>query len=114
MPFNDGFRHLRNQIENSAILCSPRLNYTHKAPVIARTDVAFLSEFPEHLLDSLARRKKHCGTGLFSPQHLPFKTFGNLKHTDTFEWVADYFDISPPKLSHLYQASLITVPLVSA
>ena len=105
MPFNDGFRHLRNQIEKPAVLCSPALNFCLKTPVISRTETSFLSEFPKHLLDSVSRRRKHYGTGLFTPPQQPYKVFGDMRHTDPFEWIAEYFGVSAPKAPLLYQAS---------
>ena len=62
-----------------------------------------MSEFPEALLNNVARRRKHHGTGLSTPIYQPYRAFGDMKHTDPFQWVADYFGVSAPTPSLLYQ-----------
>lgn len=39
------------------------------------------------------RRKLHHHTGYFALNHVPYKTFANLKHTDVYDLLGDHLEI---------------------
>lgn len=61
--------------------------------VVARNEKWFITELPEKWRQDYERRKRHRHTGYFACNHVPYKTFANLRHTDVYDLLGDHLGI---------------------
>ena len=98
MPQADVFQQIQSQFERK----SPRpFCHGSRTKVLARNDVHFISDLPDKWLVDYERRQGHRHSGFFAYNHLPYKTFGNLKHTDVYDLIGEQLEIAISK-HHAY------------
>lgn len=71
--------------------------------VLARNDACFITELPNKWHVDYDRRSKHQHTGFFAYNHVPYRTFGNLRHTDVYDLIGDKLGIVVQKHWHYMQ-----------
>ena len=99
MPQADMFQQIRTQFERN-----PPLTFTKgHAKVLARNDEHFITELPEKWRVDYERRNGHHHTGFFAHNHLPYRTFGKLKHTDVYDLIADHLGVTITRHSKVGQ-----------
>lgn len=98
MPQADVFQQIRTQFQEKAYR---PLSTGDRTKVLARNDVHFISELPNKWRADYERRQGHRHTGFFAYNHLPYKTFGDLKHTDVYDLMGDRLGITVTK-QHAY------------
>lgn len=93
MPQADMFHQIRSQYERSL---ESRLRREHGDPrkVLARSEESFVTELPDKWRVDYERRRGHSHSGLYALANVPYKTFGNLKHTDAYDLLCDHLDVS--------------------
>ena len=96
MPQADVFQQIRSQFERKTLppLCPGGCTCTK---VLARNDVHFISDLPDKWLVDYERRQGHRHTGFFAYNHLPYKTFANLKHTDVYDLIGEQLGVAITK-----------------
>lgn len=98
MPQADLFQQIRTQFQEKTYR---PLSTVGRTKVLARSDVHFISELPNKWRVDYERRQDHKHTGFFAYNHLPYKTFGNLKHTDVYDLMGDRLGMTVTK-QHAY------------
>lgn len=97
MPQADMFHQVRSQYERSMeSRLRHRLTHEHGDPrkVLARSEESFITELPDKWRIDYDRRKGHSHTGLYALANVPYKSFGNLKHTDAYDLLCEHLDVS--------------------
>lgn len=89
----DVFHQIRTQFDDGL----PSLPARPDRKVLARNDAHFITELPEKWRIDYDRRNGHRNTGLFAHSHIPYRTFGNLKHTDAYDLVSDHLGVTITK-----------------
>ena len=78
----------------------------HRLQVVARDEKWFITELLDKWKVDYERRKRHHHTGYFALNHVPYKTFANLKHTDVYDLLGHHLGILMNRQYAFMQVSL--------
>ncbi len=113
MPHVDILQQVRTQFERNPLPPSRG----RRTKVLARSGTEFISDLPDKWRVDYDRRNQHLHTGFFAYNHVPYRSFGNLKYTDPYDLIRDSLGVSvakyPGKVSgsstHLYLCNAVVL-----